>query len=109
VSLPERIEPPPLRTGADGVVRVGGTRVTLDSILHAHRRGDTPEEIAEGFPTVPLADIYAVIAYYLHYREEVDAYLAEQEAAGERVRREVEERFPATELREKVRRLREQS
>ena len=109
MSLPERIEPPPLRTGADGIVRVGQTRVTLDSILYAYRRGDTPAEIAEGFPTVSLADIYAIIAYYLRYRDQVDAYLAEQEAAGERVRREVEERFPATELREKVRRLREQS
>jgi uncharacterized protein (DUF433 family) len=86
---------------------VGGTRVTLDSILHAYRRGDTPEEIAEGFPTVPLADIYAVIAYYLRYRDEVDGYLAEQEAAGERARQEIEEHFPVTELRERVRRLHE--
>lgn len=109
MSLPERIEPPPLQTGPDGIVRVRGTRVMLDSILHAYRRGDTPEEIGEGFPTVSLADIYAVIAYYLRYRDEVDAYLAEQEAAGEQIRRKIEERFPATELREKVRRLREQS
>ncbi len=98
-----------MQTDTNGVVRVGGTRVTLDTILHACRGGVTPEEIAESFPTVSLADIYATIAYCLRYREQVEAYLEEQEAAGEWVRREIEERFPATELREKLRSRRKQS
>lgn len=108
MGLPDKIDPSPWQTDPYGIVRVGGTRVTLDSILGAYSRGDTPEQIAEGFPTVPLADIYATIAYYLRYRHEVDAYLAEQRALGERTRREIEERFPSTELRDRVRRLREQ-
>ena len=57
----ETIETIPMVTGADGVIRVSGTRVTLDSILLAFNDGATPEEIAQQCPSVPLADIYHLI------------------------------------------------
>jgi uncharacterized protein (DUF433 family) len=66
----------PLHTDQYGAVRVSGTRVTLDTILSFYQQGYTPEQIAEGFDTVPLADIHAVISYYLTHRAEVDGYLA---------------------------------
>jgi len=76
----------PLRTDQEGVIRIGHTRVTLLTLVMAHQRGDTPEEIHEGFPTVSLADIYAVIAYYLAHRDEVDEYIHRVQEDAERVR-----------------------
>lgn len=84
----------PLQKDADDVIRIGNTRVTLETVIGCHRRGDTPEAIHEGFPTLPLGDIYAVIAYYLAHRDEVDAYLSQVETEGERLRREVEANDP---------------
>jgi len=65
----------PFETDADGVVRVGGSRVTLDTLVAVFHTGDSPEEIHEQYPTVDLADIYAVLTYYLRHTREVDAYL----------------------------------
>lgn len=83
----------PLKIGSDGVIRVSGTRVTLHTILSAYQRGDTPQAIHEGFPSVPLADIYAVIAYYLAHQDELDAYLHEIDTASEHRRAEWESRY----------------
>lgn len=91
MSLPIAMEPLPLATDADGVVRVGGTRVTLDTLVEAFHEGLTAEEMAQQYPSVALADIYAVLGYYLRRRSEVDAYLDE----GRRQAREVRERNAA--------------
>ena len=87
-------EAPPLITDDHGVVRVGGTRVTLDVVVHAYDAGASPEEIVQSFPTLKLPDVYATIAYLLRHRGEVDAYLAEQAAEAEAIRRTIEERYP---------------
>lgn len=86
----------------DGVLRVTGTRVTLDTIVAAFDEGATPEEIAQQYPTVELADIYAVISYYLHHRNEVEAYLRERERQGKAIREENESRFPPHGIRERL-------
>src|SRR5262245_44212832 len=83
----------PMAVDKDGMVRIAGTRVTLDTIVGIFRRGDTPEEIYDGFPSVSLADIYAVIDYYLRHREIVDAYIAENYRIAEESLREYEARF----------------
>ena len=62
----------PLHTDADGVVRVGGTRVTLETLVAAFDRGSTAEEICEDFPGLELGDVYAVLTYTLRHRSEVD-------------------------------------
>jgi uncharacterized protein (DUF433 family) len=80
----------PLITDESGAIRVSGTRVTLDILIARYHQGNTPEAIHEGFPTVPLSDIYSVIAYYLAHRDELDAYLQRRDAQAERIRREVE-------------------
>jgi uncharacterized protein (DUF433 family) len=64
----------PLRADDNGVIRIGDTRVTLLTLIGCHQRGDTAEQIHIGFPTVPLSDIYAVIAYYLAHQKELDAW-----------------------------------
>lgn len=106
MSLAVAADPTPLRTDDHGVVRVGGTRVTLSSIVRSYRRGDTPEAIHEGFPSVSLADVYATITYYLRHKDEVDAYLADEDAEDARLRQQIEADYPP-EFREKLRRLRE--
>lgn len=92
------ISPPPplsvpLRTEDDGTIRIGDTRVLLEVVIGAHLRGDTPEQIVAGFPTLKLADVYAVIAYYLSHRDEVDEYIQQVEREGERIRQEVEANY----------------
>src|ERR1700733_14132708 len=69
----------PMQMTDDGVIRVSGTRVTIDPLVACFHEGATPEEMAQQYPVVPLADIYAVIAFYLRKREQVDAYLAQRE------------------------------
>jgi len=86
-------EPAPLTVDADGVIRVGGTRVTLDTIVAAFLDGATAEEIAQQYPSLDLADIYAAISYYLRHRPEVEAYLQQRRRLAEEVRRENESRF----------------
>lgn len=92
----------PILTDAHGIVRAAGTRVTLDTIVDAFETGATAEEIAQQYPTVPLADVYSVITYYLRHKPEDDAYLAEREALAERVREEAERRFPSAGIRERL-------
>jgi uncharacterized protein (DUF433 family) len=96
-------EPVPLSMDATGTVRVKGTRLTLDTILGAYQRGDTPEEITEGFPDLDLGDVHAILTYYFRHREEVDAYLAERDAKAAEHRRAFEAlRGDQPSLREKV-------
>lgn len=83
-------DPLPLKLDSDGTVRVGGTRVTLDTLVDFYEQGQSPETIVRGFPTVDLSTIYTVIAYYLRHRAEVEAYLAEQERDAEATRRQIE-------------------
>ena len=71
--------PVPLRTAEGGVVRIGDSRISLDSVVYDYKNGATAEQIAFNFPTLDLADIHAVIAWYLRHREEVEQYLIDQQ------------------------------
>ena len=95
-------EPIALELAADGVWRVGGTRVTLDTVVAAFNEGATAEGIAQQYPSLKLADVYSVIGYYLRRRQEVDDYLKERQRASERVRQENERRVPEQSLRERL-------
>ncbi|MBI2924228.1 MAG: DUF433 domain-containing protein [Verrucomicrobia bacterium] len=92
----------PMATDADGVIRVSGTRVTLDALIDAFHEGATAEEIDQQYPSIPLADVYSVIGYYLRRRAEVEAYLALRRQQGAHVRRENESRFDPAGLRERL-------
>jgi uncharacterized protein (DUF433 family) len=95
-------EPPPLYATDEGVVRIKGTRVSLDTVIGAFQNGSTAEQIAYKYPSLNLADIYAVITYYLRHRQEVDAYLVQQRQETENIRQEVEERFSPSGVRERL-------
>jgi len=76
--VPEALnaEPIPLETGPDGVIRVRGTRITLDTVWHAFSEGATAEEIVQQYPSLSLADAYQAIGYGLRHPSELEAYLA---------------------------------
>ncbi len=95
-------EPVPLLTDVHGVVRVGTSRVTLASVVHAFRSGATAEEIAQQFPSVELADVYAVVTYYLRHREEVDRYLRDREVDARTVREKNEARYDPAGIRDRL-------
>lgn len=86
-------EPVPLEINADGVVRVSGTRVTLDTIIAAFDEGATPEEMVQQYPSLHLSDVYAVIGYYLRRRSEVEAYLRQRQQQASEIRKQNESRF----------------
>ena len=75
-------QPIPLTTSSDGVVRVAKSRVPLETVVRAFHQGATPEEIVQDFPSVTLAQVYAVLAYYLAHRDDVDAYVAARAAVS---------------------------
>lgn len=97
----------PLKKDEHGAFRIGNTRITLDTIIARYQQGHTPEIIHNGFPTIPLNDIYAVIAYYLSHRQQLDEYLRQQEADAEQLRQEIESRLTPEQqdFNEKVRKL----
>jgi len=73
--------PIPLEADAQGILRVLGTRVPVDNLLHEFLAGASPEEIVHAYPSVSLADAYTLIGHYLANRTELDAYLNENRTA----------------------------
>lgn len=75
--IPEA-DPLPLVDDGMGGMRFQNSRVSLDAVIESYLDGMSPEAIAKAFDTLQLADIYAVIAYYLRHRSEVDDYLSQR-------------------------------
>ena len=81
---------------------MGGTRVTLDTVVAAFEEGATAEEIVQQYPTLRLADAYAAIGYYLRHRSEVGTYLAQRRHQSNEVRQENVARFNASGVRARL-------
>ena len=62
----------------EGGYYVSGTRVSLDSLIHAFRRGESQETICQNFEVLRLEEVYGAIAYYLANQAAMDAYLERQ-------------------------------
>src|SRR5215210_53878 len=101
VRLP-RLRGVPLRTDEDGTVRVGRTRVTLDTVITAFRLGESAEGIAEQYPSLNLADVYNVLGYYLRYRDAVEDYIADREREAGQLREQIEAELDPTGLRARL-------
>ena len=97
----------PLTTTEFGTIRIGHSRVSLDSVVYHYEQGATAERIAESFPSLDLAEIYAVIAYYLANRESVQEYLRGQEAEADALQQQIEsdprQQKATNQLRERIR------
>jgi uncharacterized protein (DUF433 family) len=95
-------EPGPFATDPDGVVRIGGTRVTLDTLVTAFKEGATVEAIANQCPSLRLGDIYTAIGYYFRHQAEVEAYLEQRRQQSDQVRQENEARFSPIGIRDRL-------
>ena len=92
----------PIEIDATGVARVGGTRVTLDTVVAAFKEGATAEEIVYQYPALSLADIYSVVGHYLRYPEEIEPYLERRKAQANAVRQKNELRFDPQGVRDRL-------
>ncbi len=88
----------------EGAYRIAETRVSLDSVVYAFRRGASPESIQRSFPSLTLEQIYGAITFYLSHQEEIDQYLLDGEAEHEKLRADSRAAHP--ELYEKIDRAR---
>jgi uncharacterized protein (DUF433 family) len=92
----------PLVPDADGVLRVSGTRVTLETLLAAFNEGATAEEIAQQYPSISLSDVYQVIGYYLRHSSELEPYLAKRRQAVCEAKASNESRWPSDGIRDRL-------
>ena len=89
----------PIDKNADGVWLIGGTRVTLDTLVAAFADGATAEEIALRYPSLKLADVYLAISFILQNQGEVEVYLQQRQQQAATVRVQNEARFDSTSIR----------
>jgi uncharacterized protein (DUF433 family) len=94
--------PPPLITSQDGTVRIAATRVSLETVVTAFDAGATAEEIVQQYPSLDLASVYAVIAYVLDHRRDVDEYVARRLGEVQTLRAQIEGQAPARGIRERL-------
>lgn len=102
MSLQTSTTPIPLSSDPDGTMRVGHTRVTLDTVVTAFGEGATAEEIVQQYPTLKLADVYHVLGYFLEHQSEVDEYLRQRQTIAQEVRELNESRFDPNGVRERL-------
>ena len=97
----------PLSISEGGTIRIAGTRVSLDSVVHHYQQGATAEEIALRFPPLRLADIHSCLAYYLNHQEDVQEYMARQKEGADELQRRVssdpDQQRGVAEMRERIR------
>jgi uncharacterized protein (DUF433 family) len=84
----------PLFDDEQGGLRVTGTRVLLERIVHAFEDGATPEAIVQSYDTLQLADVYVVLAWYLRNRAEVEDYLRRRATEARVIRETIEAKQP---------------
>ena len=77
-----RASPAPLRNGG---LYIAGSRVSLDSVVIHFQEGASPERIVQSFPTLKIAQVYGVIAYYLENESMIKEYLVEVEREFKRL------------------------
>ncbi len=80
---------PALRIVEGGAVRVGESRISLDVIVEQYENGMTPEDMVRAYDTLVLADVYAVVAYYLRHGDAVRVYLKRREEEAEALRAKI--------------------
>lgn len=85
-----------------GAVRIGSTRVSLDTVIISYSEGNTAEEIVQQYPSLSLADVYATIAYYLKHHDEVEEYLRQRRADAIEIRKAAEQISDQRVIRERL-------
>ena len=94
MNMPIQAVAVPLFDDGQGGLRVTGTRVLLERIVHAFEDGATPEGIVQSYDTLKLADVYAVLTWYLRHKAEVEDYLRKRAEEAEAFRQMIEAKQP---------------
>lgn len=87
-------EAPPLHEDEVGAVRVGNSRVLLETVVRAFQDGASPESIVHRYTTLSLSDVYNTIGYYLRHQDAVEAYLSQREQLAEAVQQRLSDIQP---------------
>ncbi len=101
-NVPLEAQKPPLRRDRHGVIRIGSTRVTLDTVVASFEHGDTPEEIARNYDALSLGEVYQVIGYYLTHHEEVEKYVDRRLKERASIRKVLEKRHDPIGVRQRL-------
>jgi uncharacterized protein (DUF433 family) len=87
-------ETPPLQEDETGAIRVGNSRVLLETVIRAFQDGASPESIVHRYSTLSLSDVYNTIGYYLRHQAAVEAYLEQRELLAQSVQQRLSESQP---------------
>ncbi len=101
-------QPAPLTVDADGVARVGGTRVAVDTVVRVFKQGTTAEQIVDTFSTLTLANVHATIIHHHGHESEVGDYLAHRQQQRAEAHELIEARSDRRAFREQLRACRDE-
>jgi len=65
-----------------------------NSSFKPFRMGRLPKLLSKHTTPLDLADVYAVIAYYMKHRQQIEDYLAEREKTAKAIQEKIEARQP---------------
>jgi uncharacterized protein (DUF433 family) len=85
----EQTQEMPLVVSEDGTIRIAGTRVSLESVVHHYEQGASAEEIVLRFPVLRLADVHSCLAYYLNHQEQIQQYMTRQQQRADELRERI--------------------
>jgi uncharacterized protein (DUF433 family) len=68
-----------------GHLRINGTRMTVNQLVVCYKQGYSPEEIADQYPHLTLAQVYTALAYYHANREEMETELAAEKLEADQL------------------------
>jgi uncharacterized protein (DUF433 family) len=71
-----------------GRPRIAGTGITVHRIVTWYKQGYSPEQIADEYEHLTLAQVYAALAYYHANQAEIEADLAAEDRDVERMEQE---------------------
>ncbi|MGB0563046.1 MAG: DUF433 domain-containing protein [Spirulinaceae cyanobacterium] len=81
-------------------MRIGQSRITLDSLLAAYQTGASPEEIALQYPVLDLVEIYSAIAY--SHRQAINGYLDKRQQQAQQQRQQLAQNHNLMGLRDRL-------
>ena len=99
---PLEAQKPPLRQDRHGVIFIGTTRVTLNTVVASFEHGDAPEEIARNYDALSLGEVYQVIGYYLTHHREVEKYVDRRLKERASIRKDFEKRHDPMGVRQRL-------
>jgi len=97
-----------LKHEPDGTVRLKGSRITLDTLIALFKRGETLNEIRQGFPSLSRTQVTQTLNWYLDNQESAEDYFEARKFQADALRNKIESDPQNVVLRKILRKRREQ-